>query len=405
MNSRWTRFIIVVLSLFVITIFIGQAFFAGGDDYPAETAYRYSIDEEISFRGVYMRDESLIYSSGSGVLNYVCEDGSKVGKSSVIARRYRSENDVICCREIENIQSQIDVLTSAEKLVGTDNSQLDAISAQINESHAAVVSSIMSGDYGTADSKREDLLEAMCKREISLKSLYGYTERKQELKSEISRLTSMLHGGVQDITADGTGYFVSEVDGYEGEISFSNIEKMTEEYINSVIESPKKKGGTQNVIGKLIDDYHWRVAAVIDSERMFGIYEGSTVTLRAGAGSQLLKAKVVYSKPCSSGKSIYIFECDNLNSTVAAGRTAMFKVVANSYGGLRVSRKALRYNDEGAQGVYVIRGQSLAFKYVDVVYWGKDYVICSGDVKDDYLMMYDRVVTEGKDLYDGKVIK
>ena len=83
----------------------------------------------------------------------------------------------------------------------------------------------------------------------------------------------------------------------------------------------------------------------------------------------------------------------------------MFKVVVNSYGGLRVSRKALRYNDEGAQGVYVIRGQSLAFKYVDVVYWGKDYVICSGDVKDDYLMMYDQVVTEGKDLYDGKVIK
>lgn len=404
MNSRWTRFIIVVLSLFVITIFIGQAFFAGGDYYPTETAYRYNIDEEISFRGVYMRDESLIYNSGSGVLNYVCENGSKVGKSSVIARRYRNETDVVYRREIENIQSQIDVLTSAEKLVGTDNSQLDAISAQINESHAAVVSSIMSGDYDTANSRRDDLLEAMCKREISLKSLYGYTERKQELNNEISRLTNMLHGEVQDITADGAGYFVSEVDGYESEVSFSDTEKMTEEYINSVIAAPKKKS-TQNVIGKLIDDYHWRVAAVIDNERMFGIYEGSTVTLRVGAGTQLLKAEVVYAKPCSTGKSVYIFECDNLNSSVVSGRTAMFKVVVNSYGGLRVSRKALRYNDEGAQGVYVIQGQSLAFKYVDVVYWGKDYVISSGEIKEDHLMMYDQVVTEGKDLYDGKVIK
>lgn len=404
MNSRWTRFIIVVLSLFVITIFIGQAFFAGGDNYPTETAYRYNYDEEIPFTGVYMRDESLIYNSGLGVLSYVAEDGSKVGKSSVVARRYRSENDIVCRREIENIEAQLKVLTGAEKLIGTDNSQLDAISAQINESHAVVVSSIMSGDYDTADSKKDNLLEAMCKREISLKNSDGYAVRKQQLNNEISRLEGMLHGEVQDITADGAGYFVSGADGYESEISFSDIEKMTADYINEVITSPKK-GGTQNVIGKLIDDYHWRVAAVMDTDRMFGIYEGSTVTLRVGAGSQLLAANVVYSKPCGDGRSVYIFECDNLNAAVAAGRTAKFRVVINSYGGLRVPKKALRYNDDGIQGVYIIQGQSLAFKYVDVLYWGEDYVICSSDIKENYLMMYDQIVTEGKDLYDGKAIK
>lgn len=404
MNSRWTRSIIVVLSLFVITIFVGQAFFAEGDNYPTETAYRYNFDEEIPFTGVYMRDESLIYNSGSGVLSYVAEDGSKVGKSSVVARRYRSENDIVCRREIENIEAQLKVLTGAEKLIGTDNSQLDAISAQINESHAAVVSSIMSGDYDTANGKKDNLLEAMCKREISLKNSDGYAVRKQQLNNEISRLEGMLHGEVQNITADGAGYFVSGVDGYESEIGFSDIEKMTADFINEVIASPKK-GGTQNVIGKLIDDYHWRVAAVMDTDGMFGIYEGSTVTLRVGAGTQMLTANVVYSKPCGDGKSVYIFECDNLNASVAAGRTAKFRVVINSYGGLRVPRKALRYNDEGVQGVYIIRGQSLVFKYVDVQYWGEDYVICSGDIKENYLMMYDQIVTEGKDLYDGKAIK
>lgn len=405
MNSRWTRFIIVVLSLFVITIFVGQAFFAGGDNYPVETAYRYNYEEEIPFKGVYMRDETLVYDFGSGVLSYEIEDGSKVGKSSVIARRYRSENDIIYRREIENIQAQLEVLYNAEKLIGTDNSQLDAISAQINESHAAVVSSIFRGDYDTADNKKDDLLEAMCKREISLKNSDGYLERKQQLNSEITRLESMLRGEVQDVTADGVGYFVSEVDGYESDIGFSDIDIMTADYINEVIASPKKGDSSDSVVGKLIADYRWRVAAVIDTERMFGIYQGSTVTLRVGASTQLLDAEVVYSKPCGDGKSVYIFECDNLNSAVAGGRTAMFKVVINSYGGLRVPRKALRYNDEGIQGVYIIRGQSLVFKYVDVLYWGDDYVICSNELKDNYLMMYDQIVTEGKDLYDGKVIR
>ena len=103
MNSRWTRFIIVLLSLFVITIFIGQVFFARGERLSLETAYRYDMDVEIPFEGVYMRDETPVYNIGSGVLSYECENGSKVGKSTVIARRYKSESDVTYRREIEKV--------------------------------------------------------------------------------------------------------------------------------------------------------------------------------------------------------------------------------------------------------------------------------------------------------------
>ncbi len=404
MNSRWTRFIVVVLSLFVIVIFIGQAFFAGGEKISLETAYRYNLDVEIPFKGVYMRDETPIYDYGSGVLSYECEDGSKVGKSTIIARRYKSESDVECRREVEKIRAKIDVLNNAEKLVGTDSSQMDAITAQINESHSALISSIMNGDYDAADREKYDLLEAMCKREISLNESKGYTEHKQQLNNEISRLNAMLHGEVVDVVAGGAGYFVSEIDGYEDEISFSGINEMTKDKIEQVIASPKKDG-TQGAVGKLIADYRWRVAAVISTEKLFGIYEGSTVTLRVGSSSQLISADVVSVKSCGDNEAVYVFECDRLNSAVASGRTAQFKVVVNSYGGLRVPRKALHFNENNEQGVYILRGQSLVFKKINVVYWGEDYVICSQETGDNYLMLYDEIVTEGKDLYDGKVIR
>lgn len=404
MNSRWTRFIIVVLSLFVITVFIGQAFFAGGERISLETAYGYDLDVEIPFEGVYMRDETPIYDYGSGVLGYECEDGSKVGKSSVVARRYRSESDITYRREIEKIRDKIDVLSSAEKLVGTDSSQMDAITAQINESHSALISSILNGDYDTADHEKDSLLEAMCKREISLNESSGYAARKQELNSEISRLNSMLHGEVVDILAGSAGYFVSGIDGYEGDIGFSSVVDMTKDKIQEIISSPKK-GGSSNAVGKLIADYRWRVAAVISTDRLFGIYEGSTVTLRVGSSSQLLTTECVSMKPCGENEAVYVFECDRLNSDVASGRTAKFKVVVNSYGGLRVPRKALRFNEDKEEGVYILRGQSVVFKKINVVYWGEDYVICSQEPGDKYLMMYDEIVTEGKDLYDGKVVR
>lgn len=403
MNSAWTRTIIAVLSVFVILVAAGQVFFAGGAKITTETTYNYGYDAEIPFEGVILRDETVIYNSGSGVLSYEHEDGVKAGKSTVIARRYKNDGDVAYLMEIDRLKEQISMLESAETLIGTDNSQLEAISAQINESHSGMIDYILRGDFSSASSERSKLLCAMCKREITLKESGGYAEKKKELQGKISELEAMISGDVQEITAGGTGYFVSSVDGYEGEFGYSDVDKMTEETIESVIDNPTKSGG-KNAIGKLISDFHWRAAAVIENEKMFGIYEGGTATLRVGSEQRQYETEVVSVKNLGNGKSIYIFEGDNFVSNAVESRVASFKLVVKSYGGLRVPRTALHYDENEQRGVFVLRGQTLVFKKVEVVYWGEGYVICSQVKDDEYLKLYDKIVVEGKDLYDGKVI-
>ena len=425
MKSPWTTVIIALLSLFVLLVAIGQVFFAHRNDYSTEVAFSYDREADVTFDGVFMRDESLIYNSGTGVLNFENADGTKVGKSSVIARRYKSESDSVYLREIESLKKQIEVLDSAEKLIGTDSSQLEAISAQINESHSDIISALLDCDYSRAGSKQNLLLEAMCKREITLNEITlkrsdGYSEKKAELNQEVSRLESLISGSVQDITAGNAGYFVSNVDGYESEIKYADIEKMTAERITEIVENPKKSSDS-TAIGKLISDYHWRVAAVIDAENMVGIGEGDSVTLRVGSEGHKFEAEVISKTNTEDDKVVCVFECDRLNSVVATGRTARFKLVIDSYGGLRVPRKALRYNDAGERGVFIEQGKSLVFKKVDVIYWDDDYVICKQNVikkregadenednyeeiDEDYLKLYDIIVTKGKDLYDGKFI-
>ena len=425
MKSPWTTVVIALLSLFVILVAIGQAFFARRNDYSTEVAYLYDREVDVSFDGVYMRDESLIYNSGTGVLNFENADGTKVGKSSVIARRYKNESDSVFLREIENLKKQIEVLDSAEKLLGTDSSQLEAISAQINESHSDIIAAVLDRDYALASAKQNSLLEAMCKREITLDGVNmemsdGYSVKKAELNREVSRLESLISGNVQEVTAGKAGYFVSNVDGYESEITYADIEKMTADKINEIVENPKKSADS-SAIGKLISDYHWRVAAVISAEEMLGIGIGEKVTLRVGSDGRKFEAKVINKTNTDDDKVICVFECDRLDSVVATGRTARFKLVIDSYGGLRVPRKALRYNDDGERGVFIEQGKSLVFKKVDVIYWDDDYVICrhnvikkredadedednSEEIDDDYLKLYDIIVTKGKDLYDGKFI-
>ena len=106
MDSAWTSIIVFVLSVFVLIFFVGQAFFAGGEKVTTETAFTYSMTEDIPFEGVCLRDETVIHNSGTGVVDYEHSDGSKVGKSSVIARRYRSEADIERRSEIEKITSR-----------------------------------------------------------------------------------------------------------------------------------------------------------------------------------------------------------------------------------------------------------------------------------------------------------
>ena len=334
MYSRWTSVIIFVLSAFVLLVAVGQLFFAGGEKFSTETAYFYDMEEEIPFEGVYLRDETLIYGEGTGVLSYAQEDGSKVGKSSVIARRYRSEKEIEYRREMEALSEQINVLKNAEELIGTDSSQLEAISSQINEQHSALVSCIIAGDYSGASEHESGMLEALCKREITLKKSDGYAEKIASLEARIRELNAKMSGDETEIFANSTGYFVSKVDGYEGELGFSDIDKLTEKKLESIIAAPDKSNG--KAIGKLISDYTWRVAAVIETERMFGIYEGSKGTLRVGSDASLLEAEVVSVNACGDGKSIYVFQCDRLTASLVEGRTAQFKLVVNSYGGLRV---------------------------------------------------------------------
>ncbi len=411
MRSIWTAVIVFILSVLVILLAVGQIFFAGGKKVPSEVALFYGIEEDIPFTGVYLRDETVIPSSGSGIISYEHADGSKVGVSSVIAVRYKSESEIDYRREIGQLQEQISVLENAEKLLGTDDSQLEAISSQINEQHSELVSRIISGDYSGAASLENGMLEALCKREITLRESDGYSEKKAALERRISELESRLSGDVSEICAGGTGYFVSKVDGYEGELSFSDVDSITAERINEIIENPDKS--TQNkAVGKLIADYRWRVAAVIDTQSMFGVNKGSKVQLRVGSDASILDAEVVSVTDNGDGTSVFIFECDRLTSSVVQGRTAQFKLVTNSYGGLRVSRSAIRYNENGDRGVYVINGSTLSFRKINVVYWGEGYVICSQTVSEEeaasgekYLQLYDTIVTEGKDLYDGKVVK
>lgn len=49
------------------------------------------------------------------------------------------------------------------------------------------------------------------------------------------------------------------------------------------------------------------------------------------------------------------------------------------------------------RGVYVLDGEKVEFRRLDVIYEGKDYVLSSLNAGDGYLIQYDSIIVEGID--------
>jgi len=112
---------------------------------------------------------------------------------------------------------------------------------------------------------------------------------------------------------------------------------------------------------------------------------------------------------------------------IASLRNETVKIDLKTYKGLRIQKSALHddyvekaiENEDGTtksekkkvQGVYVVQGNQLKFKQVSILFAGEDFILCDPQPEDGVLFngttieMYDKIVTEGADLYDGKVVK
>ena len=93
-----------------------------------------------------------------------------------------------------------------------------------------------------------------------------------------------------------------------------------------------------------------------------------------------------------------------MNQDVSKLRMADVQIITDEYSGYRISNSAIREVDS-QKGVYVLRGNMVQFRKINILYSTEDYSIVE-NVKDDssYIRQYDTIITEGVDLYDGKVL-
>ena len=183
-----------------------------------------------------------------------------------------------------------------------------------------------------------------------------------------------------------------------------NLDELLPDDLARLMNTPVKTNSTR--VGKLMLGHNWYFAAAVPEEEVSKYREGALVTLDFHLSGTSPVEAVVWNvnKDQEKGGAVVVFRSDYINEALVNLRTAQADVKFKSISGLRVSSSAIRF--EGIQkGVYIIRGEKLAFRPVDVLYEGAGFVVCreaNPEAEPDCLQQYDDVVIEGAQLYDGK---
>ncbi len=397
-----TKLITIVLAIFLLVTVVSQFFVGTEHSYRTEVALRYDSQDTIEFYGVFARNEHTVSRSTNGIIQYAHEDGSKVGKNSVIANTYSSASDITLTADIKNLQKRIDTLTDAQSLAGTDNSQIEAFDKLITEKHSQLIQAINSGDYSAVADIKYELLNLQSKRDMVKGKVTDYSSVISSLNSKIKTLESRISAEPVSVLAEETGYFVSSIDGYESKITCDNIGSITPAEIAETVKNPKTASVSGDIIGKMIEDYKWKLAATFTEGQAAVLTENTNVQIIVGADQSEITAKVENIEK-HGDDYVAVFSADDLNSAIASSRVGRFKLLVDSYNGIRIASSAIHFDKDNNIGVYIKSGTQAQFVKIDRIYSSEDYVIVRDTTgKSGYLSLYDNVIVEGKDLYDGK---
>ncbi|MDO4608027.1 MAG: HlyD family efflux transporter periplasmic adaptor subunit [Clostridia bacterium] len=391
-----------VLCIIAIVFIVHQLYSSVYKPITTVTAENYTAVDGYNINAVIIREEKLITSNTSGALHFVLSDGERVAKDGTIANIYSNADASVTVSRIAQLDERIADMEQIHGYNDVEAADIGLINNKVNNSLNVMMRGIASGNFSSVADDAADLLTDISRRQMVTGEQTDFSAQINELKTERDSLNASLPQPIGSITAQQSGYYVSNVDGYENTLKCDDIEKITPEYLDKLTTDSV----SIDTIGKIVSGYTWYIAAKVDLNESVKYKVGDRLTLKTALKSSpeldVTVEKINTSK--NDSVAVLVFSCQQMNSELATIRKGGMTIIKNTYEGLKIPTKALRFQDEKT-GVFVRSGTTLKFVGVKVLYRTDEYIICEQQVSDDtVLRLYDDVVVKGRQLYDGKVV-
>ena len=358
--------------------------------------------------GYVFRDESVIYSKNTGAVDYFVADGQKVSARQSLANVYRNGSGDEVRKTVSMIDGQIELLEqcTSDNLSSVDLSELRK---SADDTYFSLMRQINSGEAGELDYSIEQMM-------LTLSRIRSVTEGDGSVVAILDALKAerdkYMSGDYEEIYSGQSGYFYSSVDGYESIFSLSRADELDGESFYSLIDSMQNgiKIPTDGACGKLASDSRWKFVLPIGEKDAAGFTEGEAYNLNFPEKNNTTFLMTLESKvPAEAQESVLmIFYCNRLPDNFSFERCMTAQIERSAVSGIYVPSSAVKKLD-GVRGVYVLRGNIAYFRRIDIIYVGEDYFLVAerddGDGKYYYLGSNELIITNGKNLFDGRIIE
>ena len=413
----------------LLLVYVGyQIYKTHHTDYKTETASYFTASDSVTVSGVAIRKETYVNYSGGGVVDYMLSTGDHIEKSGQVARVYSTEAQATAQRNLESTEKEIGKLKSLQSAGTAYASDIGTVTGRINNTLTDILSNTLNGDFTGASEKRDNILYLLNEKQMISGKVSNFNQRIETLESRSKSYKAAAGSPEKTIASPDAGYFVEETDGLENAFDFSKIPSITSSQIKDLQNATcTKKAGT---IGKICSEYDWYFVFNVSfdkAEEFSRIVSNNAVQINFPSVSAETVPVTVTAVNEGGSEAAVVAKCNYMDEPLAPIRKETAQIILKKYSGIRVSKNSVHFAQavktskdksgktqtvkENVMGVYVLNGSNISFKQIVPEFSTDSYIICDPSPQNDKILtgstvsLNDEVITEGTDLYDGKVIK
>lgn len=398
-KGNWLIISVVVLIVLFVVI---QFYKVTHIELKTQTATVSTVYDKVSSEALFIRDESVVEKAATGVTVPCFEDGDKINLKGNVAMQFSSSKAAANYSKYTDLTNQIKYYQTLEAQTVGQSANLETINEDIEQKVINYADGLCRNKIGDTAEELDSVLvrrQLIIGEDVDLLSIIENLRDKRNSYSSFSKPDKY-------IKTDESGVFSSYTDGYENIIDFDKAEETSIDEFKSALSAVDKSQDVADNVGKLVTSYTWYVQTLVSTDTVKNLENGDYVNIvLKDDSSKEFKAEIVSGADVSLGQkeTLLILKLNEMDADIAKLRKAEIEIRRNEYEGIKIPSEALHVVD-GKKGVYVLIASQIKFREVNIIYSDDDYVLAEYDESNtNSIHLYDKIITQGKDLKDGKV--
>lgn len=416
-------FIAVAIVLVAAYIFY-QCYSVTHIELETQTALESVVYDKIDLNALVVRDEQVISDASGAVTVPCCSDGAKINAGGNVATVFSNSEKAGSYSKYMEIQQELSYYENLESQSIGLATDVESINDEIDGNINDYIRSMENAQYDSVHANASEINAKLLRRQLIVGENVNLLSVIQDLRAQSQNYASASKPD-RYITTKDSGIFSSYTDSYENIVDYKKVTALSVDDVKTALNTVSQKSGGDNnhYFGKIVKNYNWYFVSVVDSNALKTVKKAGRVKVALkNDGEKVLTADVVDTQEAEdkNGEAVLLLRCNSMDAELAAMRNADIEIRIKEYRGIKVPNTAIHISNE-EKGVYALISSQVKFRKARVLYSNEEYSVLSYDdgIEDeeerkakedenipdieDEIALYDKIITQGKDLEDGKV--